>query len=298
MSYRKAGTVEPEQAGLTVAQYLKGQGYTEHQIRHVKYIPQGILKNGAACRAVDVVAAGDQIQLRVENTAGGALPWTILYEDADAVVLQKNAGEVVHPAHGHYEDTIICRLQKLWACPVHIIGRLDKDTSGALMLAKNAVAAQRLQRQRQEGVLVRTYVAFVHGKMEPFQGTIDMPVQQKRRDQNRMQVVLDTKQRPGESRPLTAVTKYSIVETYSKASMLRLTIDTGRTHQIRVHLASIGHPLIGDPIYGNGAEFGMERTALHAEGIRWQQPFTQEDREVKAPLPNDLKELIRQLPHA
>ena len=288
MRYVTVGPFEESGHAATIKQFLKSRGYTEHQIRHVKYIENGLLKNGQPCRAVDLLQRGDHVQILVEDTRMPEVPWPVLYEDEDVLVMDKPAGLVIHPAHGHYEDSLVSKLS-VDGSGIRVIGRLDQDTSGVLMLAKNAIAAERLQKQRWDGRLTRTYAAWVHGIPEPYCGTIQKPIGKAAKDANRM--TTDPVQCV-DNMLKTAVTHYKVVDIKDDIAKVELTIETGRTHQIRVHMASIGHPLVGDPIYGQGAEHGMTRTALHAWKLQWEQPQSGAVITVEAAIPQDLQSLV------
>ncbi len=269
-------TVGKCETPATVKQFLKAHGYTEHQIRHVKYVEKGLLKNGVPCRAIDLLQNGDTVQILVEDAIyKEALPWPVLYEDEEVLVIDKPAGLVVHPEHGHQDDSLVAQL----GGKGYIIGRLDQDTSGVLMLAKNAIAAERLQKQRWDGRFIRTYIAWVHGIPTPHKGIVNMPIGRVAPDVNRMTTdPLQCK----DGKLLEAVTHYEVLESRDGISRVQFHIDTGRTHQIRVHMASIGHSLVGDSIYGNGPELGWKHTALYAWKIKWQHPHSGEVIEIQS----------------
>lgn len=277
-------TVGKCETPATVKQFLKAHGYTEHQIRHLKYVAGGILKNKIPCRAVNPVKIGDTIQVMAEDASYEEIPWPVLYEDEDVLIINKPAGLVVHPAHGHYEESLVTQLGDT----VRIIGRLDQDTSGVFMLAKNAIAAERLQKQRWDGVLIREYLAIVHGIPQVQKGTVTKPLCGVASGVNRMTTEI---QEGAES--LSAVTHYEVVNAIGNLAVVKLHIETGRTHQIRVHMASVGHSLVADPIYGNGPELGMERTALHAWKLHFTQPFSGEKLTVTAEIPEDMNRILK-----
>lgn len=246
-----------------------------------------------------------------------------LYEDEDLVVLNKPPGAVVHPTHGHWTDTIGNYLADYYlhcaggevtgdtggSCTVcHVTGRLDKDTSGALVFARNRAAAARLNRERQEGKFIRRYIALVHGcfREEEKTGTVDRPIE-------RVPGVL-LKRRvaaPGEGE--RAVTHYRVLQDTAEisgtgkpdplqssdtglpgVSLVQFRIDTGRTHQIRVHMAYLGHPLLGDPLYGLSGD-AAGRAMLHAVQVELRQPFTGEKIVVTAPEAADFAALRTRL---
>ena len=290
---------------------------TGHEISAAKFTPDGITCDGALIHVSERMSPGQTLRVVLPEekdetkliAAEG--PVRVLYEDEDLIAVDKLPGEVVHPGPGHYTDTIANRitwyLQQTSAAPasgLRVIGRLDKETSGVLIYAKNRAAAARLQRQRREGTFVRTYLAVCEGIFPAGQrtGTIDLPIEKEPGVLMRM--------RAAEDGGLRAVTHYEVLKELSAAcSLLQVTIETGRTHQIRVHMAAIGHPLVGDTLYGTGTvqaedhvksmpdagaaqaaeEFsahtdfraaypltGPTHALLHAAQVRLLQPFTGE----------------------
>jgi 23S rRNA pseudouridine1911/1915/1917 synthase len=212
------------------------------------------------------------------------------------LVVNKPAGLVVHPSHGHYQDSLANILvyhyeqlgQNLVVRPV---GRLDKDTSGLLIIAKHAAAAAAFDQQRKNGTLQRTYLALVEGRPSPASGTIQAPLG-RREDSLILRQV-----RPDGER---AVTDYEVLQSWYPSvctdpaySLVRLRLHTGRTHQIRVHMAYLGHPLLGDPFYGTEGSYGMHRTALHSYEIRCIQPFTGVALQFTCELAEDMKSYVK-----
>lgn len=228
------------------------------------------------------------------------IPLRVLYEDDDLLVVDKPAGMVVHPAHGHSRGTLVNALigRDLAPAPADeplkpgIVHRLDKDTSGCLVVARNAAARASLERQFRDREVGKTYLAVVHGA-PPESGEIDSPVGRHARDRKRM----STRSRRGRA----AHTRYRVVERFQQASLLEVVITTGRTHQIRVHLASIGHPVVGDRVYGGGvrgargAAAAFPRQALHAAELQIRHPSSGRDLVFRALLPIDMEELVRSL---
>lgn len=290
--------VLPEQEGLSVESILKRYLHlTPHEIRHAKYIPDGIRKNGAPCRTNAIVQAGDKIVFQYEQKSSfpseNQSPHAsadfscvrILYEDKDLCVVDKPSGIVCHASHGHYSDSLThaaAFLLKIQTAPSELrcIGRLDKDTSGLILFAKNQLAAARLSRQRESGLLKKEYLALVHHPFlkEAQKGIIHLSMEQIPEDDPAsfdLSGKRITKMRfCPEGQGLFAVTHYEAVLQDDFWSVVRCCPETGRTHQIRLHMASIGHPLFGDPLYG--IQDGGSRAALHAWKIHFLQPMTGE----------------------
>lgn len=214
-----------------------------------------------------------------------AIPLSVLYEDADLIVINKPPGLTVHPAPGHERGTLVNAL--LAYCPdltgigglrrPGIVHRLDKDTSGVIVVAKNERAHQELSRQIKERQVLKLYLALVSGELSPAQGMIEAPIARDPRHRQRMAVVSD-------GRP--AQTSYRVLETVPGYSLVEAHLHTGRTHQVRVHFAAIGHPIIGDAVYGRTSTL-IDRQALHAWRLGLTLPSDDTWREFIAPLPAD-----------
>ena len=222
------------------------------------------------------------------------IPLDIVYEDDSVIVINKRAGLVVHPGSGNWEGTLLNALLQhapaLKAVPrAGIVHRLDKDTSGLLVVAKTITAQTHLVRQLQAHTVAREYAAVVHGRLER-DGKVDAPIGRHPVSRTRMAVV---------ARGKPAVTHYHVAARYRDATLLECQLETGRTHQIRVHLASIGHPLVGDPVYGPRAARReprrFHRQALHARRLAFIHPATERTVSWEAPLPADMLELISHL---
>ncbi len=219
------------------------------------------------------------------------IPISLVYEDMDIIIINKQPNIVVHPTKGHADNTIANGLANYiqrtgQSFKIRFINRLDRDTSGLLMIAKNPFAQQELSNQMQRNLVEKKYVAVVEGKLEKDRGTIDEPIGLTEADPiHRM--VIEEGQR--------SITHYELVEGYGDASLVRLTLETGRTHQIRVHMKHIGHSLIGDELYGKVNKDLINRQALHAETLKFLQPRTGEEIFIRAELPEDIKNLITKL---
>jgi 23S rRNA pseudouridine1911/1915/1917 synthase len=220
----------------------------------------------------------------VSDGAGGA-PYTIAYQDEHLLVIDKAPGLVVHPARGHREGTLAQLLEPLAAGGeagrAGIVHRLDRDTSGLLVVSRSDEAHRLLQTALAERRIEREYVALVEGRPPARSGTIEAPIGRDQRVRTRMSV--------GGLSPREARTHFTLERSLADTSLLRLHLDTGRTHQIRVHLQAIGHPVCGDPEYGTPGLLGLERQFLHAARLSFEHPFTGASIEVISPLPADLQ---------
>jgi len=215
-------------------------------------------------------------------------PFTIAYQDEHVIVADKAAGVVVHPARGHREDTLAQLLQPLLgdeatADPERrgIVHRLDRDTSGLLVVARSEQALTRLQAALAQRQIEREYVALVEGRPPARSGTIEASIGRDPRMRTRMAV--------GGAGQREARTHFTLERSLTDTSLLRLRLETGRTHQIRVHLQAIGHPVCGDPEYGTAGLLGLERQFLHATRLAFAHPISGERIEVSSPLPADLQ---------
>jgi 23S rRNA pseudouridine1911/1915/1917 synthase len=223
--------------------------------------------------------------------------FTIAYEDAHLLVIDKPAGLVVHPARGHRTGTLSQLLADTAAGGpdperAGIVHRLDRDTSGLLVLARSDEAHRRLQRALADRRITREYLALVHGRPPSRTGTIEAPIGRDPRVRTRMAI--------DGAHPREARTHFEIERPLGAFTLLRLRLDTGRTHQIRVHLQAIGHPVAGDPEYGprggadDSAALGLERQFLHAARLSFAHPFTGAPIDVVSPLPPDLQAALEQ----
>jgi 23S rRNA pseudouridine1911/1915/1917 synthase len=238
--------------------------------------------------AVVLVAAGDVVSADEPLEAHPAQPvdLTVVYEDAALAVIDKPSGMVVHPAPGHPAGTLADGLKQrgtTWSLlggaeRAGIVHRLDRDTSGLLVVAKTEAAHRSLARQLSDRSLGRTYWALVHGGFREDTGTIDAPIARHPRDRRRMAIVEGGRE---------AVTDFVVVDRLGGATVLELSLRTGRTHQIRVHLASIGHPIVGDAVYGR-PDAALGRPALHAMRLRLVHPDDGTERSYESPVPPEL----------
>jgi 23S rRNA pseudouridine1911/1915/1917 synthase len=249
--------------------------------------------NGQAADPADRVVAGDVVDFEipeayVAEAAGEAIPLEIVYEDEDLAVVDKPAGMVVHPAPGHHTGTLVHALLGRgggWSAVggvtrPGIVHRLDKGTSGLIVVARNDVSHRALSAQLKDRSLSRTYMAIVRGRVKDDAGELEGPIGRDPRDRKRMAVV---------SGGRFARTRYQVIDRRPGHTLLRCDLDTGRTHQIRVHLAALGHPVTGDAEYG-GEEAGASRPMLHAWRLRLRHPRTGEEMSFEAAPPADFDE--------
>lgn len=229
--------------------------FSDYSRSQIKQLLDGgnITVNGKTEKAKYKVKSGDVIRLEEPETKTLELrpeniPLDIVYEDDDVIVINKPQGMVVHPAPGHDEHTLVNAL--LYHCPLStingtfrpgIVHRIDKDTSGLLMVAKNDKAHRSLAKQLKDKTNIREYVALVHGRIAEDEGTINAPIGRSLKDRKKQAVVKDGR---------NAVTHFEVLKRYRDYTLVKCILETGRTHQIRVHMKYIGHPLVGDPLYG------------------------------------------------
>jgi len=256
-----------------------------------------VLVNGRGRRASYAVRADDTVEVEPADPAPlratpEQIPLTVLYEDPDVVAIDKPAGMVVHSGAGVHSGTLVNALLHRFASLSStagemrpgIVHRLDRYTSGVLLVAKNDAAHQRLAEQFAARRVEKTYLALVHGSIKQDHGRIEKPITRDPRQRTRMTARL--------SRGRAAWTEYRVLRRFPGFTFLEVRIGTGRTHQIRVHLASIGHPVVGDRLYGAPAKVAgqpaLPRFFLHAHRIRFEQPSTGEPVTIESPLPPDL----------
>lgn len=286
-------TVTPEDAGKTLEKFLKENCFSKKEISRLKFKSCGMTVDGIQCRSTSVLEEGQKVVLHLEDEkisvkkeyriCENLPPLKICYEDADMLILDKPSGMSCHPGRGHYHDSLggqaaAYLASKGEACTLRLIGRLDKDTSGAVIYAKNQTAAARLWEQRRNGQFHKTYCALIHGTLYPEIGEISLSLEKVPGVQNRMRAA-------EEGRGVSARTFYRTRKVFCRTedtrenckeiSLVEFTLETGRTHQIRVHMASVGHPVLGDPFYGRPD--GVKRLCLHAENVELRQPFTNAD---------------------
>lgn len=288
-------TITQDNAGARVDTLLRKHLYLSGTvIRRIKWLEDGILVDGVRVNTRFVPQPGQVLSVRLsdpERTSGvvpthGALD--IVYEDEDIIVLNKDPGVSVHPGPGHYNDTLGNYLVDYYdktgqLADFHPVHRLDRGTSGLLVAAKHPHAQERLKEQLHTPQFQRVYLAVCEGVPQPEQGVVDAPLGAEDGSLMKQQVRPDGK---------SAITHYRVLSTGANRSLLRLELETGRTHQIRVHMAYIGHPLVGDFLYGTEDHSLIARTALHSHSLRFCHPVTGQKLEFVRELPQDMERLM------
>ncbi|ASW12016.1 pseudouridine synthase [Lactobacillus delbrueckii subsp. lactis DSM 20072] len=289
-----------EESGQRLDKYLAGEMIDLSRSRIKELVQAGeVLVNGKKSKVSYKVQKGDLIQVTVLpleplKLEAENIPLDIVYEDEDIIVVNKPQGMVVHPAVGHPSHTLVNALlyhtRDLADSPEGfrpgIVHRIDKDTSGLLMVAKNAAARESLEKQLAAKSNKRQYLAIVHGNFAEEEGTIDAPIGRNPKDRKQMAVVEKGK---------SAVTHFKVLEQYQGYSLVECQLETGRTHQIRVHMAYIGHPLAGDPLYGPRKTLPGHGQFLHAKTLGFEQPSTGEWLEFSVQPPEIFQQTVADL---
>lgn len=297
-----ADTIEIKEPAERLDAYLAAYFSELSRSRLQKLIKEGLVKvNDQKVKPSCPLEIGDEVEVMVPMAAPIAveaenIPLDVVYEDDDVIVVNKPRGMVVHPAVGNYTGTLVNAL--LYHCKdlsgingelrPGIVHRIDKETSGLIIAAKNDKAHRGLVEQWQTREVKRYYKALLHGSMGEPGGTVDAPIGRHPKDRKKMAVV-----------PLTgrhAVTHYKVLERFARYTLIEAKLDTGRTHQIRVHTQYLGHPVVGDIIYGpkgkSAVKIGM---LLHSASMEFRQPITNEIIKLEAPVPADFAQMLEQL---
>lgn len=259
---------------------------------------ENILVNGVQKKSSYKVKDGDVIEINIPEAKETKLeaediPVEIIYEDSDIIVVNKPKGLVVHPANGNPDGTLVNAIMNICKDSLSGIGgekrpgivhRLDKDTSGILIVAKNDKAHLQMSEQIKNREVKKIYIALVKGIINENEATINMPIARSKKDRKKMAVDKDGK---------VAITHFKVLKRYNKYTLLEIKIDTGRTHQIRVHMAEIGHPVVGDEVYSNGKnEFGVRGQMLHAKSLDFCHPITGKKMHLEAEIPEYFKDVL------
>lgn len=296
--------IEEKDSGQRIDQYLSHRMEDVSRSQIQKMIQENLIKvSDKPVKPNYRLISGDSIQVEfrepeVLDICPENIPLDILYEDSDLLILNKPKQMVVHPAPGHPSGTLVNAL--MYHCGAELSGingvirpgivhRIDMDTTGSLIVCKSDLAHQKIAEQLKEHSITRVYEAIVHGNLKNDTGTINAPIGRDSKDRKKMSV------RSRNGRP--AVTHYKVLERFGQFTYIQCRLETGRTHQIRVHMASIGHPILGDGVYGpRKCPFpGLQGQTLHARTIGIIHPRTGEYLEVEAPLPSYFEALLKKL---
>ena len=295
--------VNEQNAGMRIDAYIANE-MEELSRMAVKRLMEDnqIQLNGKTVTKISYkVQKDDEIEVNIPETKqvdlkAQDIPVEVVYEDSDIIVVNKPKGLVVHPANGNWDGTLVNAIMSICKDSLSGIGgeirpgivhRLDKDTSGLLIIAKNDKAHIQMSEEIKNREVKKIYYALVRGIVPENEATINMPIGRSNKDRKKMAVVKDGKE---------AITHFKVLKRFSKYTLLEVKIDTGRTHQIRVHLSEIGYPVVGDEIYSNGKnEFGVHGQLLHAKSLDFKHPITGKEMHLEAQLPTEFANILKQL---
>ncbi|WBW95835.1 RluA family pseudouridine synthase [Oceanirhabdus sp. W0125-5] len=285
-------TIHKEYEGYKVVDFLKERFELSRRFIKKASMEKRITLNGQVARKANTLAIGDIVKVELEreetqNIPGEKMDIKVVYEDKHILIVNKDPYMVVHPTKSHPNGTLSNGVKYHFEqngedCIVRMANRLDMNTSGLVMVAKNQFAHMKISTAMQNNRIVKEYKALVKGKLENKKGTIDAPIGRRSEDSIKREVF------PEGAR---SITHYEVVEEYSDVSLLKVRLETGRTHQIRVHLNHLGHPIVGDELYGSTDEY-IDRQALHAYKLVLPHPYTGETVEAECELPDDILECI------
>lgn len=290
--------IDNENKGVRIDKFLsnKFEGKSRSFIQGL-IEDEGIVVNNKKVKSNYKLKENDEIKINMPEPTelqvkAQDIPIDIIYEDKDVIVVNKPKGMVVHPAPGNYEGTLVNAL--LYHCTdlssingvirPGIVHRIDKDTTGILVVAKNDEAHNKLSDQLKEHTMKREYYALVEGRIKQNSGTIDKPLARSKKDRLKIAITPDGKR---------AVTHYEVLERFRNATLIKCVLETGRTHQIRVHFESIGCPLLGDELYGGNMEL-INRQALHSYMLEFDHPFLKKHLIIRCKLPNDMESIVKE----
>ena len=288
--------IDEDSAGLRVEQFLRRKRYSGQNLSELKRMPKSILVNGVHYYMRQELSTGDHLQVRICETQNSEkipptkLPLDIIYEDEDLLVLNKPAGMPIHPSLNNYTNSIANALAYYFQSQgkpfiFRCCNRLDRDTSGLTIVSKHLVSGSILSDMTKYREVHREYLAIARGSVTPSEGTIQAPLGRKER--TIIERTVDWEH--GED----AVTHYKVVKEANGHSLVSLRLETGRTHQIRIHMKYLGYPLIGDYLYNPDMEY-MTRQALHSHHMEFTHPITGEHMSFTAPLPEDMARVIQE----
>ena len=281
--------------GLRVEQYLRRKGYSSQNLTQLKKMPQSILINGnwvymqTPVKNTDVLTVHIRENQSSPNIPPVRLPLNIIYEDEDIIVVNKPSGMPIHPSLNNYRNSLANGLMYYYHSQgkpfvFRCTNRLDRDTSGLTVVAKHMVSSSILSGITERHEITREYLAVVRGRLIPESGTIDAPIGRTGSSLIERRIDFENGER--------AVTHYRVLKEKNRHSLVSLILETGRTHQIRVHMQYIGHPLVGDYLYNPDMEY-ITRQALHSHRLLFTHPITGEKLEFTAPLPEDMRQVLR-----
>lgn len=287
-------TITEENSGYKISQYLHYLGYSSQNLTELKKMPQSILLNDIPCFMNRLLSPGDTLTVRIQETESSPqvvpveLPLSILYEDEDLVVVNKPAGMPIHPSMNNYKNSLANGLawyyqQQNKPFIFRCTNRLDRDTSGLVVVSKHMVSASILSTAVKHREIHREYIAIVSGRVTPEKGLIEAPLG--RKDSSIIERVVDFEN--GEY----AATNYRVLKYLNGHTVVALKLETGRTHQIRIHMKHLGFPLIGDYLYNPDMRY-ISRQALHSARLAFIHPITKEAMQFEAPLPEDMQQVI------
>ena len=288
--------IDEDSAGLRVEQFLRRKRYSGQNLSEIKRMPKSILVNGVHYYMRQELSTGDHLQVRICETQNSEkipptkLPLDIVYEDEDLLVLNKPAGMPIHPSLNNYTNSIANALAYYFQSQgkpfiFRCCNRLDRDTSGLTIVSKHLVSGSILSDMTKYREVHREYLAIARGSVTPSEGTIQAPLG--RKDGTIIERTVDWEH--GED----AVTHYKVVKEANGHSLVSLRLETGRTHQIRIHMKHLGYPLIGDYLYNPDMEY-MTRQALHSHHMEFTHPITGEHMSFTAPLPEDMARVMQE----
>lgn len=291
--------IGPTENGLRIEQYLRRQGYSKQNFTDLKKMPRSILVNGEWYYLKQTLHTGDSLTVHIQETESSQkippvkLPLDIVYEDDDIIVVNKAAGMPIHPSMNNYKNSLANALAWYYQeqgkpFVFRCTNRLDRDTSGLTVIAKHMLSSNILSNMAVRKEIRREYLALVRGTVAPSAGTICAPLS--RKSGSIIERTVDFEN--GEP----AITHYHVVEEKNGHSLISLQLETGRTHQIRIHMKYLGFPLVGDYLYNPDMEF-IQRQALHSHCLAFQHPVTGEFMEFTAPLPSDMQQLLNLAAH-
>lgn len=288
--------ITSEDAGSKLREFLKFKCNFSSRFCRVSAYGKNIFVNGNVVKLSYILKDKDIVEIKLnkeesQNIEPQPIPLNIVYEDQDLIVINKPPFIVVHPTKSHPYNTVANGLihyfkEKGENCIVRLVNRLDMNTSGLLIVAKNQFAHMALQRDMNEETFKKQYLAIAHGIFQEKRGTINLPILND--ENNGIKRTID-------DRGQNSITHYEVVDEYKDAQLVRLTLETGRTHQIRIHLSHFGHPIFGDILYGSEDKEYIGRQALHAYKLQFPHPRDNRIVELEADLPDDMKELINKL---